>query len=364
MDVIQKKVDVEKLYGDVCVIIEKARDNAYRAVNVQLTLRNWLVGERVAKEDLQGEERATYGKQIIAELSKKLTEHYGAGFDRISIYNYVRFYRMFPEIVDAARQQSRVREKIVDAARQQLLPWTHYRELIRVEDDVARQWYADESRREGWSSRTLHRNIGSQYYHRLLQSQVKQPVIDEMHRMTAPLQDSLEYIKNPVLVEFLGFQRDASYTETTLEGRLISHLQYFIMELGKGFAFVGRQQHIHTDMGDYYIDLVFYNYLLKSFFLIDLKAHQVTHQDVGQMDMYVRMYDKLKRSEGDNPTIGLLLCSDTSEDMALYSVLNGNNQLFQAKYMTYLPSKEELRREIEAQKHIFELQHGEAENET
>lgn len=261
--------------------------------------------------------------------------------------------------MDATNPKSDNGDKKVDALRQQLLPWTHYRELIRVEDDVARQWYAEECRREGWSSRTLHRNIGSQYYHRLLQSQVKQPVIDEMHRLTAPLQDSLEYIKNPVVVEFLGLQRDASYTETTLEGRLISHLQHFIMELGKGFAFVGRQQHIHTDMGDYYINLVFYNYLLKSFFLIDLKAHPVTHQDVGQMDMYVRMYDKLKRSDGDNPTVGILLCSDTSEDMALYSVLNGNNQLFQAKYMTYLPSKEELRREIETQKHIFELQHSE-----
>lgn len=373
MSEIQKTIDFEKLYGDVCVIIEQARDNAYRSVNVQLTLRNWLVGERVAKEELQGEERAAYGKQIITELSKKLTDRYGAGFDFSSIYQYIKFYRLFPQILDAVSPEIRRGFGIldalspksynennkVDAVRGQLLPWTHYRELIRVEDDVARQWYAEESRREGWSSRALHRNIGSQYYHRLLQSQVKQPVIDEMHRITAPLQDSLEYIKNPVVVEFLGLQRDASYTETTLEGRLISHLQHFIMELGKGFAFVGRQQHIHTDMGDYYIDLVFYNYLLKSFFLIDLKAHPVTHQDVGQMDMYVRMYDKLKRSEGDNPTIGILLCSDTSEDMALYSVLNGNSQLFQAKYLTYLPSKEELRREIETQKHIFELQHSE-----
>lgn len=361
MNEIQNTIDFEKLYGDVCVIIEQARDNAYRAVNVQLTLRNWLVGERISREDLQDAERAEYGKQVVDILSGKLTERYGSGFDRSSIYKYIKFYRLFPRIVDAVSPQLKYRNGIVDA-RPQLLPWTHYRELIRVEDDVARQWYADESRREGWSSRTLHRNIGSQYYHRLLQSQVKQPVIDEMHRLTAPLQDSLEYIKNPVVVEFLGLQRDASYTETTLEGRLISHLQHFIMELGKGFAFVGRQQHIHTDMGDYYIDLVFYNYLLKSFFLIDLKTHPVTHQDVGQMDMYVRMYDKLKRSEGDNPTIGLLLCSDTSEDMALYSVLNGNNQLFQAKYMTYLPSKEELRREIETQKHIFELQHGDEED--
>ena len=175
-----------------------------------------------------------------------------------------------------------------------------------------------------------------------------------MHRLTEPMQqDKLEFIKNPVIVEFLGLLSNTDFTETELESSIISHLQKFIMEMGKGFAFVGRQQHIRTDMGDFYIDLVFYNYILKSFFLIDLKTTQITHQDVGQMDMYVRMYDKLKRTEGDNPTIGLLLCSETSEDMAQYSVLHGSEQLFQAKYLTYLPSKEELRREIEQQKQLF-----------
>ncbi|MBR1880465.1 MAG: DUF1016 family protein [Prevotella sp.] len=250
----------------------------------------------------------------------------------------------------------------VDALRRQLLPWTHYRELIRVENPEARAWYEQEAIREVWSTRTLHRNIASQYYFRLLQSANKEKVVDEMHQLTAPMQrDKLEFIKNPVVAEFLGLKPNSDFTETELEGSIISHLQNFIMEMGKGFAFVNRQKHIRTDMGDFYIDLVFYNYILKCFFLIDLKTQQITHQDVGQMDMYVRMYDNMMRTEGDNPTIGLLLCSETSEDMARYSVLHSSEQLFQAKYLTYLPTKEELTREIELQKEIFRQQKEEQE---
>lgn len=238
-----------------------------------------------------------------------------------------------------------------------ILPWTHYRELIRVEDPIVRGWYEQEALREMWSTRTLHRNIASQYYNRLLQSAHKDKVVDEMHKLTAPMQqDKLEFIKNPMVAEFLGLQSDADFTESELESSIINHLQKFIMEMGKGFAFVGRQQHIRTDMGDFYIDLVFYNYILKCFFLVDLKTTQISHQDVGQMDMYIRMYDTLKRTVGDNPTIGLLLCSDTSDDMARYSVLHGSDQIFQAKYLTFLPSKEELAREIEIQKEIFRQQ--------
>ena len=203
----------------------------------------------------------------------------------------------------------------------------------------------------------MHRNISSQYYHRLLQSQAKNVVIEEMKQLTAPMQnDKLEFIKNPVVAEFLGLAQNSQYTETELETTIITHLQKFIMELGKGYAFVARQQHIRTDMGDFYIDLVFYNYILKCFMLVDLKTEQISHQDVGQMDMYIRMYDELKRTEGDNPTIGLILCSQTSEDMARYSMLKDNDRLFQAKYLTFLPTKEELVNEIERQKMIFRLQ--------
>jgi predicted nuclease of restriction endonuclease-like (RecB) superfamily len=353
-----KSQEYKLLYSDACHIIEEARQSAYHAVNVQLTLRNWKLGERIAKEVLDGVERAEYGKRIIDALAQDLTNYFGKGFDKKSLYNYLKFYRLYPEIVAAVQRQS---EK-VDAVSRQLLPWTHYRELIRVENKEARTWYEREAQREVWGTRTLHRNIASQYYFRLLQSDQKKKVIDEMHQLTAPMQqDKLEFIKNPVVAEFLGLQSNADFTETELENSIISHLQKFIMEMGKGFAFVGRQSHIRTDMGDFYIDLVFYNYILKCFFLIDLKTQQITHQDVGQMDMYVRMYDQLKRTEGDNPTIGLLLCSETSEDMARYSVLHGSEQLFQAKYLTYLPTKEELAREIEWQKDVFRQQKEETD---
>lgn len=346
------------LVEDTCVIIEQARDYAYRAVNTALTIRNWKLGERIAREHLGGKGKAEYGKQVMASLANILTERYGSGFDKSSLHKYVKFYQMYPEIVDAVSPQL---EK-VDAASPQLLPWTLYRELIRVEDVEARKWYEQEAKREVWSSRTLHRNIGSQYYYRIIQSLNKEKVIEEMHKQTAPLQDKMEFIKNPVVAEFLGLAHNTDFTESELENTIINHLQQFIMELGKGFAFVARQKHVRTDMGDFYIDLVFYNYILKCFFLIDLKTSQITHQDVGQMDMYVRMYDKLQRTEGDNPTIGLLLCSETSEDMARYSMLAESEQIFQAKYLTYMPTKEELRREIEQQKILYELKHDQGCN--
>lgn len=351
------------LLNDTCQIIEESRLVAYRAINNTLTVRNWHLGERIAREDLAGNARAEYGKRIIGQLAEDLTARYGKGFDLSSLYAYTRFYRLFPHILDALNPESIIldalspKSGIDKASSLQMLPWTHYRELIRVEDADARAWYEQEAIREMWSTRTLHRNIASQYYHRMLQSSDKKVVAAEMHALTKVYQqDKLEFIKNPVIAEFLGWQQDASFTESELEGSIIAHMQNFIMEMGKGFAFVARQQHVRTDMGDYYIDLVFYNYILKCFFLIDLKTTQISHQDVGQMDMYVRMFDQMKRTEGDNPTVGLLLCSETSEDMARYSVLNGSEQIFQAKYLTYLPTKEQLRQEIEQQKAIFALQ--------
>ena len=359
------------IYDDSCIIIEEARDRAYRAINTSLTIRNWKLGERIAREHLGDDGRAEYGKHIVESLAKMLTEKYGKGFDFSSLYQYVRFYSYFPEILDTPSPKlqeadnqlveilATVSPKCLNdgAPHRQLLPWSHYRELIRVDNADARRWYEQEAIREVWSVRTLHRNIASQYYFRLLQSLAKDKVTSEMHQLTAPYQqDKMEFIKNPVVAEFLGLAQNPDFTESDLEGSIITHIQKFVMEMGKGFAFVARQKHIRTDMGDFYIDLVFYNYILKCFFLVDLKTSQITHQDVGQMDMYVRMYDQLQRTEGDNPTIGLLLCSQTSEDMARYSVLHGNEQIFQAKYLTYLPTKEELRKEIELQKEIFRQQ--------
>lgn len=305
-----------------------------------------MIGYRIAEEEMKGENRAEYGSKIIKELSKELTKTYGKGFDRAILYRCSKFYNSFPEIVATLWQQS---EKI--------LSWSHYRVLIQVEDTVARDWYANEAVNESWSVRTLQRNVSSQYYYRLLKTQKKELVHSEMKSLTHDYQnDKFEFIKNPVIAEFLGLSQNTDFTETDLEKSIISNIQKFLMELGKGYAFVARQQHIHTEKQDYFIDLVFYNYYLKCFVLIDLKTEKVSHQDVGQMDMYVRMYDELKRTEGDNPTIGIILCSDTDEDIARYSILKGNEQLFASKYKLYLPTDEELRTEIEAQKTIFELQ--------
>ena len=238
------------------------------------------------------------------------------------------------------------------------LTWTHYSIILQENSKEARDWYELEAAREMWSTRTLQRNVSSQYYHRLLRSQNKEAVHNEMQKLTAPLQDKLEYLKNPVVAEFLGFKNKTEYTESDLEQSIIDHLIPFLMELGKGFTLADRQKRIHTEKEDYYIDLVFYNYNLRCFVLIDLKTTKLRHQDVGQMDMYVKMYDEMMCPQGHNPTIGILLCADTDDDVAHYSVLNGNDQLYAAKYLTYMPTQEELRREIEQQKEFFRLQNA------
>lgn len=335
------------LLNDAKQIIEVSQKAAYRAVNLALVQRNWLLGYRIAQEELKGEERSEYGKGIIKKLADELTASYGRGFDFGSLYKYCRFYKLYPEILDSVSPKSGT-----------LLSWTHYRVLLQVEDKTARDWYTKEAANQTWSVRTLQRNISSQYYYRLLKSQNQEPVKQEMEKLTAGYQaDKLEFIKNPMITEFLGLSGSTDFTESKLESCIITNIQKFLMELGKGYAFVARQQHIHTEKEDYYIDLVFYNYILKCFVLVDLKTSKITHQDVGQMDMYIRMYDELKRGEGDNPTIGIVLCSDTDEDIAKYSVLHGNEQLFASKYKLYLPTEEELRAEIETQKEMFYLQH-------
>ncbi len=313
--------------------------------------RNWLLGKRIAEEELKGEERAEYGSEMMKILSKELTKIYGKGFTKTNLYQYLDFYISFKNIFHAVSGKSTPN-----------LSWTHYRIILQVENNEARMWYLDECAREAWSTRTLQKNISSQYYNRMLLSHSKDLVKKEMLKLTSPLQkeDKLEFIKNPVIAEFLGYSLDSSYTESDLEQSIITNLQKFLMEMGKGYAFVARQQHIHTEKQDYYVDLVFYNYILKCFVLIDLKTTKISHQDVGQMDMYIRMYDELKRSEGDNPTIGIVLCADTDEDIARYSMLNGNEQLFASKYKIYLPSEEELKAEIEHQKRMYYLQQNDA----
>ena len=258
---------------------------------------------------------------------------------------YQRFYLAFPD------------EQIVNTCVHNL-NWSHFRALLRVSDENARLWYMNEAANGGWSVRTLDRNISTQYYYRLMQSPKKDAVINEMLQKTAESQENkFELLKSPIVAEFLGFKNEDSYIESDLESAILTHIRDFLIEMGKGFAFVARQQHIVTETADYFIDLVFYNIELKCYVLIDLKMGKITHQDVGQIDMYVRMYDELKCKEGDNPTLGILLCAETDEDIARYSVLHDNDRLFMSKYLTYLPTKEQLKAEIERQKEIFYMQH-------
>lgn len=339
-------VKTDDILKDMCGIIESSREAAYRAVNAALVQRNWLIGYRIAEEELQGEDRAEYGAKIIKRLAKELTAEYGKGFTKTNLYHFYSFYKAYPEIFHTPSGKFNT-----------LLSWSHYRTLLQVNDKAARDWYEKQAIGQTWGVRTLQRNISSQYYYRMLQTQKKEIVEQEMKDLTTPYQnDKLEFIKNPVIAEFLGLAPNTDFTESDLEKSILSNLQKFLMELGRGYAFVARQQHIRTEKQDYYIDLVFYNYILKCFVLIDLKTERITHQDVGQMDMYIRMYDELKRSEGDNPTIGIVLCSDTDEDIARYSVMHGNEQLFASKYKLYLPTEDELRAEIETQKAMFYLQ--------
>lgn len=366
------------LVNDLRSIVSKARSKAFAAVNYSLVERNWRIGQRIVEEEQNGTSRAEYGKHVIEVASAALTKEFGKGFSYTNIANYKRFYLTFSDLqilqtvseeFKKQKHQTLSDESSLLPQKGQtppaqfelrLLPWSHYERLIRVEDKKAREWYAKEAFNEGWSYRTLNRNINTLYYERLLMSTKKQPVVDEMQDKTkAYQQDKLEYIKSPVVLEFLGLPEDTSLAESKLETAIINNLEKFLMEMGKGYALVARQQHIRTEENDYYIDLVFYNYLIKSFILVDLKVNRITYQDVGQMDMYLQMYDKMKKGPDDNPTIGIILCTETDSDVARYSTLAKNDQMFAAKYKLYLPDKEDLRREIERQKELYLMAHPE-----
>lgn len=366
------------LVNDLRSIVSKARSKAFAAVNYSLVERNWRIGQRIVEQEQNGASRAEYGKHVIEVASAALTEEFGKGFSETNIMNFKKFYLKFKELTipqtlseefkkqkhqTLSDESSLLPQKGQTPPAQfelRLLPWSHYERLIRVEDKKAREWYAKEAFEQGWSFRTLNRNINTLYYERLLMSKKKQPVVNEMQDKTkAYQQDKLEYIKSPVVLEFLGLPEDTSLAESKLETAIINNLEKFLMEMGKGYALVARQQHIRTEENDYYIDLVFYNYLIKSFILVDLKVNRITYQDVGQMDMYLQMYDKMKKGPDDNPTIGIILCTETDSDVARYSTLAKNDQMFAAKYKLYLPDKEDLRREIERQKELYLTAHPE-----
>lgn len=328
--------EIKGLLGDVKGIIDAGRLAAYSSVNSAMIETYWLIGKRIVEEEQHGQDRAQYGQELIKTLAQELIREYGNGFSERYLRAFRQFYQVMPNYE-------------IWKSRFPNLTWTHVFRTLRVRDENAIRWYLENASQQTWSVRTLSRNIATQYYERHICTPMSSLEKDSFRKE--------EILKNPFIAEFLGFKSDESFSECDLESSIISHLKDFLMEMGRGFAFMARQQHIRTAAEDYFIDLVFYNVVLKCYVLVDLKAGKITHQDVGQMDMYVRMYDELKRTEGDNPTIGIVLCSETDEDIARYSILKGNEQLFAAKYKLYLPTDEELRREIERQKEIYYLQH-------
>ena len=335
-------MEISKNYiNEIKKILKNARQKAYTAVNSAMVEAYWEIGRRIVEEEQNGKERAEYGKEILQNLSKELTEEFGKGYSYRTLREIRQFYLMFSDFE---------KWRTVSAK----LTWSHFQKVLRVSNEKARIFYLTEAAENMWSVRTLDRNISTLYYDRIVASIDKKTVEDEMKDKTKKLQAE-EFIKNPVVLEFLDLPSNMSYTENELEKALTDDIQKFMMELGKGFAFVERQQHIRTENSDFYIDLVFYNYILKCFVIVELKTGKLTHQDIGQLDMYVRMYDDLKKQENDNPTIGLLLCTDTDRTIIKYSVLNDNKNLFASKYINYLPSEEELINEIERQKVLFKI---------
>jgi predicted nuclease of restriction endonuclease-like (RecB) superfamily len=330
---------IASLLGNLGELIRQARQKVLRAVDTAQVQTCWQIGRHIVEFEQDGARRAAYGKQLLATLAKVLTADFGKGFDASNLRYMRLFYQAFP-ICDALRHE---------------LSWTHYRRLLRVDNEKARQWYMDEAANQNWSSRALERQINTLYYERLLMSRDKTPVMEEAAANIQAMNTSpRDFIRDPVMLEFLGLPNAGVVLETELEQALIEQLQGFLLELGKGFAFIARQQRISTDGRDFYIDLVFYNYLLKCFVIFDIKRGELTHQDVGQMDMYVRMYDDLKRNEEDGPTVGIILCAQKNESVVRYSVLQDNEHLFASKYKLVLPSEDELRAELDREQALLE----------
>jgi len=331
------------LHQAIRQLLLTARALVRQTVNTAMVQTYWQVGQIIVEDEQGGNKRATYGKQVLTELAKRLGEEFGSGFDVSNLRNMRQFYLYFP-IRDAVRSE---------------LAWTHYRSLIRIANPQSRDWYAKEAAEQGWSVRALERQIGTLYYERLLSSQdafkesVKTEAALNIAKDAPP--DPRDFIRDPYVLEFLGAPAMPALREKDLEKGLLSQLQKFLLELGKGFAFIARQKHLRVEGEDFYIDLVFYNYLLKCFVLIDLKVGKLAHQDVGQMDMYVRVFDHQHRNEGDNPTLGLILCSERNAAVAKYSLLADKPQLFASKYQDLMPSEAELQAELVRDRALLEM---------
>lgn len=327
-----------KLLGDIRSILSQARQQAYAAVNSAMVESYWQIGRRIVEEEQHGQQRAEYGAQLIRELSRSLSGEFGRGFSVANLKNFRQFYLTYPEDGKGYALRSQ-------------LSWTHHRLIMRVDNPAARDYYMKEAAGQNWSSRVLERNINSFYYERLLTAPDKRAALAEQESFVQ--NQPSDFIKDPYVLEFLGIPESHAAMEKDMEQAIIGNLQKFLLELGKGFAFIGRQFRISTETSHFYVDLVFYNFLLKCFVLIDLKADKLTHQDVGQMDMYVRMFDDLKRQSDDNPTIGLILCSQRDETVVRYSVLKESEQIFASKYRLVLPTEEELKVELERERSLL-----------
>lgn len=334
-----------RLYQDIRKIIQEARQKAYRSVNFAMVSAYWNIGLLIVEEEQHGKERAEYGAYLVQNLSKKLTAEFGKGFTEQNLRNFRQFYIKFP----AKNQEDLIRYTLRSE-----LSWSHYRLIMRVEKPQARSYYMNEAAAQNWSVRALERQINSHYYERILASHGDRKVAAEAKQYTDQLAEKPEdFIKDPYVLEFLNLNPDFSYLEKEIEQALIGKLQQFLLELGKGFSFVARQQRINTETSPFYIDLVFYNYLLKCFVLIDLKTGKLTHQDIGQMDMYMRLYEDKIRTESDNPTIGIILCTEKDETVVKYSILEESRTLFASKYKLYLPTEQELIEELEREKALI-----------
>lgn len=335
-----QKGQMDKLVGDVRNLLAQARQATARAVNTAMVTTYWMIGQRIVVEEQNGSNKAAYGEQILQKLSSALEKEFGNGFSYANLRNMRQFYLTYPD-------------KEICYTLCSKLSWSHNRLIMRVQDSDARHYYLQEAAQEGWSVRQLERNIESHYYQRLLAAPNEKKPQTAVNAQPQPI-DVKSFVKDPYVLEFVGLPSYPDHKESQLEAALTDNMQQFLLELGKGFSFVGRQYRISTETSHFYIDLVFYNYILKCFVLIDLKAKKLTHRDIGQMDMYVRMFDDLKRGEGDNPTIGILLCAEKEETVVKYSVLNGSQQLFAAKYLPYMPTEEELRNMIENNVRLLE----------
>lgn len=331
--------ELQKFYSEIQDILNDARNKAYSAVNFAMVEAYWLIGKRIFEEEQNGKERAEYGEYLIKNLAIELKNVLGKGFSVANLKNFRQFYIVFPDFQKSYTVRSQ-------------LSWSHYRLIMRVENERARNYYLTESSEQQWSTRILERNINSFYYERLLSSQEKKKELIAQKNFEKT--SSRDFIKDPYVLEFLGLPESPFPKENIIESSIIENLKEFLLEMGNGFSFVGRQFRISTETSHFYIDLVFYNYILKCFVLIDLKVGKLTHQDIGQMDMYVRMFDDLKKQSDDNPTIGIILCSQKDDTTVKYSVLKENEQLFASKYRLVLPSEAELAAEIEKERRLIE----------